>query len=133
MTLQERFGLDIVLVEYAGITPLKTKISDDRYKGEVEVQLPIVPLSLESNVRIDEKLWGYLREKGYDIGLTSASALTISAYLAEKRGTTIIVPIFERERDYSKDARKVMSREIQLNPFILEDDWAKVSEVYALR
>ena len=78
----------------------------------------------------DEPLRRYFAEKGYDIGITSAVGLLLSGYLAEREGACVVPPIFEPYRDYK--SRSIISRALQLNPFIPNDFWTKVGRVYAI-
>ena len=122
--LQRAFGVEIVIGEGAGLQPVKAKMPS-RYVETVDSNM-LSPASQEG----DEPLIRYFAKKGYDIGMTSAVGLLLSAYLAEQESACVVTPIFEPYRDYK--SRSIISRALQLNPFIPEDFWAKVGRVYAI-
>jgi len=118
--LHDQLGLELIVGEYAGLTPVRMKVPD-HYAGEIV-----------DNTRTDVAILEHAAKKGYDIGLTSAGGLALASYIAETEDKTVITPIFEKFRDYTRDARKVISRALELNPFIPEDFWLKVGRVYSL-
>src|SRR3989344_4212840 len=122
--IQEMFGTEIVVGEGAGLQPVKAKMPSG-YVETVDSNL-LSPAGQKG----DEPLRRYFAEKGYDIGITSAVGLLLSGYLAEREDACVVTPIFEPYRDYK--SRSIISRALQLNPFIPEDFWAKVGRVYAI-
>ena len=123
--IQEMFGTEIVVGEYAGLQPVTAKIPS----SYVETINSKDILSL-ADQKGDEAFQRYLAEKGYDIGTTSAGGLLLSPYLAHREGVCVVTPIFEKYRDYK--SRSVLSRALQLNPFIPNDFWTKVGRTYAI-
>ena len=122
--IQEMFGTEIVVGEGAGLQPVKAKMPSG-YVETVDSNL-LSPAGQKG----DEPLRRYFAEKGYDIGITSAVGLLLSGYLAEREDACVVTPIFEPYRDYK--SRSIISRALQLNPFIPEDFWAKAGRVYAI-
>jgi hypothetical protein len=127
--MQDAYGTKLFVGEYEEQGPVKAKIPD-KFMGTFN---PKVRSLNDIGEPVDEALLRQLMAEGYDIGLTSAGSLVMASYLAEREDKTVVVPIFERFRDYSKNARNVISRGIQLNPFIPEDFWSRVSGVYHLK
>jgi len=127
--LQDSFGTEICIGEYQEHTPVKRKIPS-KFKGILRPSAGFIPrYTLYEARSVDEALEMHLNAQGYDMGLTSAGSLAAARIFAN-RGKTVVVPIFERYRDYSLDARNIISRSLQLNPFIPEDFWDRVSAVY---
>ena len=98
---------EIILSE----TILNTKGKYSSARGIISRQLqlnPFIPEDFWEKVsgiyhiapNIDGAVLEYLHDKGFDIGLTSAGALSIASRIEDKEGKTIVVPIFERFRDY---------------------------------
>jgi cysteine synthase len=130
--LQDAFGTEIDILEWEEKGPVKSTIPD-KYYGVIDPSVRTIPDTIRSNTEaVDEQLLLHLRNVGYDVGITSTAALAVGSQLAEENGINVVVPIFEYFRDYSKNVRNVISRELQLNPFIPEDFWQRVSNVYHL-
>jgi cysteine synthase len=121
--LQDAFGTDINLSEYEEFNPVTSRIPD-KFRGVVR---PMIS---------DEEYLDLMRKDGRSMGITSAGGLVLGGELARDSGKkTVVVPVFERYRDYRNeqgDARAVISRKIQLNPFVPEDFWDRVGGVYHL-
>jgi cysteine synthase len=130
--LQHTYGTELIIGEYEEHGPVKAKIPN-KFSGVVSPIIQTIPKSiLNKSESVDEALLEYARNEGYDIGITSAGVMATASHLAESEKKAVVVPIFEKYRDYSEEARHVISREIQLNPFIPEDHWGRVGRVYHL-
>lgn len=140
--LQDEFGLDLAIGEYAEYTPVADKFNIsgkiiDEYPSTVSEKIKnsvterdnlvrgVISRQLELNPFIPEDFWKkvnhfyqlapsidtavlkHIRQQGYDVGITTAGTMAIAASLVINEGKTVLIPIFEKFRDYHPNDKPI--------------------------